>query len=90
MIGNNSFYSYSSLKQAELHNITEIGEHSFYKCTSLKKIFINSLITTIGQYAFSDCMNLNEIEMQPSVSAIKCDTFRLFIIESNNNSFFCN
>ncbi|MCR5622252.1 MAG: leucine-rich repeat protein, partial [Treponema sp.] len=41
--------------------VTEIGEMSFYHCTTLASVTIPASVTKIGGWAFKECMSLAEI-----------------------------
>ena len=50
--------------------VTTIGEHAFYKCTSLTSIELPDSLTTIGYEAFCKCTSLASIELPDSLTTI--------------------
>lgn len=54
------FYNCFSLQQISIPSVTKIGCFSFYGCSSLLKILINSSIKEIGDFSFSGCDLLSQ------------------------------
>ena len=50
--------------------LTEIGEYSFYSCSSLSTITIPSNVTSVGRAAFWNCTSLKEIIINDSELSI--------------------
>lgn len=51
-------------------SVTEIGEKTFFGCTSLTSIVIPDSVTEIGNYAFRGCTGLKSIVIGNSVTEI--------------------
>ena len=70
-IGDNSFFSCSSLTKVTIPNsVTSIGEETFRACTSLTKITIPNSVKSIGDYVFSDCSTLADVTISNSITSI--------------------
>ena len=52
------------------YTVTEIGEHTFFGCTSLKNIIIPNTVKSIGYSAFWSCTSLVSITIPDSVTSI--------------------
>lgn len=55
--------------------VTEIPEHTFYKCYNIKRVIFADTVTRIGRWAFSYCKNLFSIRSLRSVIRIGSDAF---------------
>ena len=51
-------------------NIKQIGEYTFYHCSSLTSVTIGNGVTSIGSHAFSDCTSLTSITIPDGVTEI--------------------
>ena len=75
-IGDNSFFSCSSLTKVTIPNsITSIGSYAFSDCSSLAHVTIPNGVASIGSYAFQYCP-LTEIAIPNSVMSIGERAFR--------------
>ena len=66
-------YAFSDSKIASIvlpKELTEIGEGSFYKCSSLSTITFSSKLKTIGNYAFGICYSLSSLSLPTSLTSI--------------------
>jgi len=52
------------------NTVTNIGDHSFYHCTSLTSVTIGSSVTSIGYYSFEHCTSLTSVTIGSSVTSI--------------------
>ncbi|MBO5234253.1 MAG: leucine-rich repeat domain-containing protein [Alistipes sp.] len=50
--------------------VTTIGEHAFYKCSTLASITIPNSVTSVGNYAFYGCTSLTSVTIPNSVTSI--------------------
>ena len=50
--------------------MTEIGEFTFYGCSSLENITLPEGVTTIGKYALSNCESLTTVEIPSTVTEL--------------------
>ena len=75
-IGDNSFYSCSSLTKVTIPNsVTSIGECAFSICTSLTKITIPNSVKSIGDCVFSNCYTLADVTISNSITSIGHSAF---------------
>ena len=51
-------------------SVTEIGDHAFYCCSSLRELHIPNSVTRIEDYAFAGCSSLSELHIPDSVTKI--------------------
>lgn len=58
-----------------LDGVTSVGEYTFYRIISLKKITLSNTVTSIGGSAFSYCSNLVSVVMTDSVESIGASAF---------------
>ena len=71
-------------------SVTEIGEHAFKDCESLKEITIPDSVTVIYDEAFKGCESLKEIIIPDSVTEIGDMVFSScedLVIKASENSF---
>ena len=54
----------------KLKNVSNINNHTFYNCQSLKKITLNDNITTIGNFAFYHCTSLENPNLPNTLTTI--------------------
>lgn len=59
-----------SITLASNSNLTEIMDHAFDRCTSLKSIDIPNQVTFIDNNAFSNCKSLNHIGIPESITTL--------------------
>lgn len=65
-------------------NVTAIGKYSFYRCTSLKKIVINSkVLNTFGYYAFKRTSSKAKVYV-PTNALVK--TYRAELLDAGLNT----
>ena len=57
------------------NDVTSIGSHAFYNCTSLASVTIPDSVTSIGSFAFGYCTNLASVTIPDSVTSIGFYTF---------------
>ena len=57
------------------YSVTSIGEHAFYKCSSLTSVTIPNSVTSIGGGAFEDCSSLTSVTIPNSVTSIGDEAF---------------
>ena len=57
------------------NSVTSIGDHAFYKCSSLTSVTIPNSVTSIGTYAFAGCSSLTSVTIPNSVTSIEHDAF---------------
>ena len=82
-IGANTNFSYgmfmgcSALNSVtiEAEGITNIGDHSFYECTSLEHISIPQSVRTIDSGAFRECTSLQKVELSYGLLTINENAF---------------
>ena len=55
---------------AQTYTVTSIGEHAFYKCSSLTSVTIPNSVTSIGDQAFNSCWGLTSVTIPNSVTSI--------------------
>lgn len=65
-----SFVGAEQLETIDLNQVTEIGEDSFYYCTSLKSVTIPEGMTELSGACFAYCVNLSEVSLPSSLSKI--------------------
>ncbi len=56
--------------------LTELGDHAFSGCTSLRKAVIPITVTHTGTGCFASCYNLEYVSFSLNCTAIEDDTFR--------------
>ena len=70
---------YPAGKQVEAYEvpqgILQIGDHAFFRCSSLTNIELPDSVTNIGDSAFSQCRSLTNIELPDSVTSIGDSAF---------------
>ena len=75
-IGDNSFFSCSSLTKVTIPNsVTSIGEDAFSACTSLTKITIPNSVKSIGDCVFCNCSTLADVTISNSITSIGHSAF---------------
>ena len=57
------------------NNVTNIGNYTFYGCTSLESVSISNSVTSIGSQAFYGCTNLASVTIPNSVESIGNNAF---------------
>lgn len=57
------------------NNVTNIGNYTFYGCTSLESVIISNSVTSIGSQAFYGCTNLASVTIPNSVESIGNNAF---------------
>lgn len=57
------------------NNVTNIGNYTFYGCTSLESVSISNSLTSIGSQAFYGCTNLASVIIPNSVESIGNSAF---------------
>ena len=74
-----AFYEHTSLNPEDgviiPDSVTEIGDSSFLRCTSLEKVTIPNGVTSIGDCAFYSCRSLKKVVIPNSVTSIKEHAF---------------
>lgn len=70
-VGEYAFYNYTSLKEINIPNVTEIRQRAFSGCALLNTINVDwSKIRVLGEYAFSGChVSFDTLDM-PNVETI--------------------
>ncbi len=56
--------------------VTNIGNYSFYNCTSIESITIPNSVTKIGAWSFMGCSGLTSVTIPNSVTTISLDAFK--------------
>ena len=56
--------------------ITEIGEDTFYNCSSLESVIIPESVKKIGRHAFYGCSSLEIVHLPAGVSNFEIDSFK--------------
>ena len=75
-IGDNSFYSCSSLTKVTIPNsVTSIGDFAFDNCSGLTSVTIPNSVTSIGGSAFSYCSSLAHVTIPNGIASIESYTF---------------
>ena len=75
-IGNNAFYSCSSLTSVTIPNsVTSIGYGAFAYCRGLTSVTIGNSVTSIGDKAFYECSSLTSVTIGNSVTSIGSSAF---------------
>lgn len=66
------WYNYrETILQVRIYSgVTSIGDHAFYRCSSMTSVAIPESITSIGEYAFRVCESLTSITIPKSVTSI--------------------
>lgn len=75
-----------------LTNPTNIGDRTFYNCSSLTNIIIPNNVTNIGVEAFLDCSNLTSVIIPDSITSIGSFAFNRtgltnITVDSNNSTY---
>lgn len=65
-----AFFDCSSLEQADLSGLAEIGAHAFDGCESLTSVNVSAGLQNIGDWAFNICCALTGITLPPGVETI--------------------
>jgi hypothetical protein len=55
---------------------TEIGEDTFYNCSSLESVIIPESVKKIGRHAFYGCSSLEIVHLPAGVSNFEIDSFK--------------
>lgn len=76
-IGNDAFYSSTSLKRVVLPNtIKYIGDNAFTFCYNLESINIPSSIIEIGSNAFNSCYKIESVSLPATLQKMGLNVFR--------------
>ena len=66
----------NAIKKIEIgNNVTSIGQHAFYYCTSLTSVTIPERVTSISNNAFINCYSLSSITIPKGVTSIGSSAF---------------
>ena len=61
--------------------VTQVRDNAFYKCTSLKEIYLPESITQLGHHSFYECSSLKSVSLPSGVSLNRSN--------SQQHSLFC-
>ena len=75
---NNNFFTKADwnrdrdkIKKVEIGTgIINIGEHAFYRCSSLLSVKLPDSLQTIGKYAFWDCKSLSSVKLPDNLQTV--------------------
>jgi hypothetical protein len=74
-IGNRAFINCTCLSVTIPNSVTEIGDSTFFKSTSLTSVTIPNSVTLIGDWAFQQCYSLASVTIPNSVTKIGQSAF---------------
>ena len=66
-VGNNAFYSCSSLTSVNLPACITVGDSAFYSCSSLTSVNLPAC-TSMGNYSFKNCSNLTSVNLPACIT----------------------
>ena len=67
-------YARDLLSVTEAHindDVTFVGNNAFFKCNSLKSVYLPASIETISSFAFAFCFNLKEVHYDGTIEELK-------------------
>lgn len=71
-----AFYQCTSLKYANLENITSIGSYAFKNCSALEEVVLSESLTTLGGAAFYNCTSLEIPDLAlPNLTSLDSNAF---------------
>lgn len=56
--------------------ITSIGKYTFYKCVSLKKLYLPDTVKVIGESICSGCKSLEKVQLSKKLTEIPAEAFK--------------
>lgn len=68
-------FGYSSLVEANLSNVTSIGNAAFRDCTSLNKVVLSNDLTSLSTNVFYNCTKLSNVNMPSKLTSIGAQAF---------------
>ena len=91
-IGEDAFYTCSSLTSVSMPSATTIGDYAFEYCSTLTSVEMPA-VATIGEFAFADCSAMTSIYLPASCASIdgnpfiECGALKGIVVDEDNPNF---